>query len=47
VPGVRERVFPAGTYGLPTPLIIGYREESHDLSLSLNAALREHGVSTG
>ena len=27
VPGVRERVFPAGTYGLPTPLIIGYREE--------------------
>jgi 2,3,4,5-tetrahydropyridine-2-carboxylate N-succinyltransferase len=47
VPGVREREFPAGTYGLPTPLIVGYRQESHDLSLSLNAALREHGVSTG
>jgi 2,3,4,5-tetrahydropyridine-2-carboxylate N-succinyltransferase len=47
VPGVRERTFPAGTYGLPTPLIIGYREESHDLKMSLNAALREHGVSTG
>ena len=47
VPGVRERAFPAGTYGLPTPLIVGYRQESHDLSLSLNAALREHGVSTG
>jgi 2,3,4,5-tetrahydropyridine-2-carboxylate N-succinyltransferase len=47
VPGVRERVFPAGTYGLPTPLIIGFREESHDLKMSLNAALREHGVSTG
>ena len=47
VPGVRERQFPAGTYGLPTPLIVGYREESHDLRVSLNSALREYGVSTG
>ncbi len=47
VPGVRERRFPAGAYGLPTPLIIGYREESHDLRVSLNEALREYGVSTG
>jgi 2,3,4,5-tetrahydropyridine-2-carboxylate N-succinyltransferase len=44
VPGVRQREFPAGTYGLPTPLIVGWRDESHDLRLSLNAALREHGL---
>ena len=25
VPGVRQREFPAGTYGLPTPLILGWR----------------------
>jgi 2,3,4,5-tetrahydropyridine-2,6-dicarboxylate N-succinyltransferase len=47
VPGVRQRDFPAGTYGLPTPLIIGWREESHDLRMSLNDALREHGIGTG
>jgi 2,3,4,5-tetrahydropyridine-2-carboxylate N-succinyltransferase len=46
VPGVRQREFPAGTYGLPTPLIVGWRAESHDLSLSLNDALRQHGVGT-
>ncbi len=46
VPGVRQREFPAGTYGLPTPLIVGWREESHDLRVSLNEALREHGVGT-
>ena len=45
VPGVRQREFPAGTYGLPTPLIVGWRSESHDLRLSLNEALREHGIS--
>ena len=46
VPGVRQREFPAGTYGLPTPLIVGWRDESHDLRLSLNEALREHGLAT-
>ncbi|HEX6700608.1 MAG TPA: 2,3,4,5-tetrahydropyridine-2,6-dicarboxylate N-succinyltransferase [Gaiellaceae bacterium] len=44
VPGVRQREFPAGTYGLPTPLIVGWRSDSHDLRLSLNEALREHGI---
>ena len=44
VPGVRQREFPAGTYGLPTPLIVGWREEAHDLKVSLNDALREHGI---
>jgi 2,3,4,5-tetrahydropyridine-2,6-dicarboxylate N-succinyltransferase len=46
VPGVRQREFPAGTYGLPTPLIVGWRDESHDLRLSLNDALRQHGLAT-
>jgi 2,3,4,5-tetrahydropyridine-2,6-dicarboxylate N-succinyltransferase len=44
VPGVRRREFPAGTYGLPTPLIVGQRSEAHDLRVSLNDALREHGI---
>jgi 2,3,4,5-tetrahydropyridine-2-carboxylate N-succinyltransferase len=44
VPGVRQREFPAGTYGLPTPLIVGRRSEAHDLRVSLNDALREHGI---
>jgi len=43
VPGVREREFPAGTYGLPTPLIVGWRNESHD-RLALNEALRDYGA---
>jgi 2,3,4,5-tetrahydropyridine-2-carboxylate N-succinyltransferase len=46
VPGVRQREFPAGTYGLPTPLIVGWRDASHD-RLALNDALREHGFGTG
>jgi 2,3,4,5-tetrahydropyridine-2-carboxylate N-succinyltransferase len=44
VTGARQRDFPAGTYGLPTPLIVGWRDESHDLRLSLNEALRQHGL---
>jgi 2,3,4,5-tetrahydropyridine-2,6-dicarboxylate N-succinyltransferase len=44
VPGVRQREFPAGTYGLPTPLIIGWRNESHDLRVSLNDALRDYDL---
>jgi 2,3,4,5-tetrahydropyridine-2-carboxylate N-succinyltransferase len=46
VPGVRQRNFPAGTYGLPTPLVVGWRDESHD-RLALNEALREHGATAG
>jgi len=45
VPGVRQREFRAGTYGLPTPLIVGWRDESHD-RLALNAALRDYGVAS-
>jgi 2,3,4,5-tetrahydropyridine-2-carboxylate N-succinyltransferase len=43
VPGVREREFPAGTFGLPTPLIVGRRDESHD-RMSLNDVLREFEI---
>ena len=43
VPGVRQREFPAGTFGLPTPLIIGWRDSSHD-RLALNEALRDYGI---
>jgi 2,3,4,5-tetrahydropyridine-2-carboxylate N-succinyltransferase len=45
VPGVRQREFSAGTYGLPTPLIVGWRDESHD-RLALNDVLRTHGAGT-
>jgi 2,3,4,5-tetrahydropyridine-2-carboxylate N-succinyltransferase len=41
VPGTRPKDFPAGTYQLSCALIVGWREESHDLRLSLNEVLRE------
>jgi 2,3,4,5-tetrahydropyridine-2,6-dicarboxylate N-succinyltransferase len=44
LPGTRPRKFPAGTYNLACALIVGRRSESTDLKLSLNAALREHGI---
>lgn len=44
VPGMRTRAFPAGEYGLPAALIIGYRSATTDLKVSLNDALREHAV---
>jgi 2,3,4,5-tetrahydropyridine-2,6-dicarboxylate N-succinyltransferase len=44
VPGTRPKDFPAGTYQLACALIIGWRSESTDLRVSLNEALREHGL---
>jgi 2,3,4,5-tetrahydropyridine-2,6-dicarboxylate N-succinyltransferase len=44
LPGTRPREFPAGTYNLACALIVGQRSESTDLKLSLNEALREHGI---
>ena len=44
VPGTRPKQFPAGTYNLACALIIGWRSESTDLRVSLNEALREHGL---
>jgi 2,3,4,5-tetrahydropyridine-2-carboxylate N-succinyltransferase len=44
IPGTRPKRFPAGEYGVPCALIIGTRTESTDRKVSLNAALRDHGV---
>ena len=44
VPGARPREFPAGTYYLQTPLIIGWRDDSTDRKTTLNDALRVFGV---
>lgn len=45
VPGTRNREFPGGTAQLQCAYIIGWRNESTDRKVSLNAALRDHGVS--
>jgi 2,3,4,5-tetrahydropyridine-2-carboxylate N-succinyltransferase len=45
IPGVRQKEFPAGSYGVPCALIIGQRKASTDLKTSLNDALRDFGVS--
>jgi 2,3,4,5-tetrahydropyridine-2,6-dicarboxylate N-succinyltransferase len=44
VPGSRSRTFPAGTYGLPCGLIIGYRDARTEGKVSLNELLREFGL---
>lgn len=44
IPGVRNRTFPAGDFGVPCALILGKRSESTDRKVSLNAALREFAV---
>lgn len=45
IPGMRPKTFPAGTYSVPCALIIGQRKQSTDQKTSLNAALRDFGVS--
>jgi 2,3,4,5-tetrahydropyridine-2-carboxylate N-succinyltransferase len=45
VPGTRPKKFPAGEYGMACALIIGQRKESTDRNTTLNAALRDFGVS--
>jgi len=44
VPGTRPKEFPAGTFQLACALIIGRRDESTDLKVGLNDALREYGI---
>ncbi len=44
IPGVRQKRFPAGEYGVPCALIIGKRTPSTDRKVSLNAALRDFDV---
>ena len=45
IPGTRQRRFRAGSYGAPCALIVGTRDATTDTKVSLNAALRDHGVS--
>ncbi len=45
IPGMRAKKFAAGEFGVPCALIIGKRTESTDRKVSLNAALRDFGVS--
>ena len=47
IPGSRSKGFPAGSFGLPCGLIIGYRDEDTDDKVRLNELLRDHGVSMG
>ena len=44
IPGVMNKKFPSGEYGVPVALIIGKRKESTDKKVSLNEALREFNV---
>ena len=44
IPGSYEKEFPSGKYNVPCALIIGKRKASTDLKVSLNEALRDHGV---
>jgi 2,3,4,5-tetrahydropyridine-2-carboxylate N-succinyltransferase len=44
IPGSRTRAFPAGTYGLPCGLIIGYRDAGTESKIALNEVLREFGL---
>jgi 2,3,4,5-tetrahydropyridine-2,6-dicarboxylate N-succinyltransferase len=44
IPGSYTKKFAAGEYGVPCALIIGKRKESTDKKVSLNDALRTHGV---
>ncbi|MDR1974665.1 MAG: 2,3,4,5-tetrahydropyridine-2,6-dicarboxylate N-succinyltransferase [Bacteroidales bacterium] len=44
IPGALSKKFPAGTYNVPCALIIGKRKESTDKKTTLNAALRDFGV---
>ena len=45
IPGTYAKQFPAGEYQVACALIIGQRKASTDKKTSLNAALREYGVS--
>ncbi|TAM76946.1 2,3,4,5-tetrahydropyridine-2,6-dicarboxylate N-succinyltransferase [bacterium] len=45
IPGTMPKRFAAGEFQVPCALIIGQRQESTDRKTSLNAALRDFGVS--
>ncbi|MGI9145759.1 MAG: 2,3,4,5-tetrahydropyridine-2,6-dicarboxylate N-succinyltransferase [Chloroflexota bacterium] len=46
VPGTRPRIYPAGEFQVGCALIVGQRTASTDRKTSLNAALRDFGLST-
>ena len=45
IPGVENKTFAAGSFGVPCALIIGQRQESTNKKTSLNQALRDFQVS--
>jgi 2,3,4,5-tetrahydropyridine-2-carboxylate N-succinyltransferase len=45
IPGMTQKDFPAGQYGVPCALIIGKRTEQTDRKTSLTSALRDFNVS--
>ncbi len=45
IPGVQDKTFAGGTFGVPCALIIGQRQESTNKKTSLNQALRDFEVS--
>jgi 2,3,4,5-tetrahydropyridine-2-carboxylate N-succinyltransferase len=45
IPGVENKAFSAGSFGVPCALIIGKRQESTNKKTSLNQALRDFQVS--
>jgi 2,3,4,5-tetrahydropyridine-2-carboxylate N-succinyltransferase len=45
IPGVENKTFSAGSYGVPCALIIGKRQESTNKKTSLNQALRDFNIS--
>ncbi len=45
IPGVENKLFKAGTFGVPCALIIGTRQDSTNKKTSLNQALRDFQVS--
>ena len=44
IPGVRNKSYPAGEYGVPCALIVGRRSESTDRKTSLEQVLREYAL---
>lgn len=44
IPGVRQKTFASGTYGVPMALIIGKRNSKTDAKTSLTEVLREHPI---
>lgn len=45
IPGIENKSFKAGNYGVPCALIIGQRQESTNKKTSLNQALRDFQIS--